>query len=106
MQRATHLQQTGQLVQVLYAGLRVHQPALVAEGRIAAHQHVAGNRLSEHVHAQHILRGACTCVCVYVLSVGGWVLQEAGGGGTGGGGFGMRDGRSAHSGFHSRTAQR
>eukprot|EP00983_Pelagomonas_calceolata_P028487 892696-Pelagomonas_calceolata.AAC.2 len=49
-----HLQQRAELVQVLDAGLGVHHAALVRQTAVAAHQHVAGHGLPEHLHAQHI----------------------------------------------------
>lgn len=56
-----HLQQAAEFIEVFNAGLGVNQATLVAEGCIAAHQHVAGNGLAEHVDTQHILqqKGGC-----------------------------------------------
>lgn len=49
-----HLQQAAELVLVLYAGLGVHEAALVAERHVRAYQHVVGNSLTEHLDAQHV----------------------------------------------------
>ena len=48
------LQQRGELVLVLDVGLGVHQPPLVAEAAVGAHQHLLRHRLTEHLHLQGV----------------------------------------------------
>lgn len=49
-----YLQQAGQLVLVLDAGLGVHEAALVGQAHVAADQHVVGHGLAEDLDAQHV----------------------------------------------------
>lgn len=49
-----YLQQAGQLILVLDAGLGVHEAALVGQAHVAADQHVVGNGLAEDLNAQHV----------------------------------------------------
>jgi len=57
------LKQGRELVLVLNAGPRVHQSTLVAEGTVAAHQHLSRDRLPEHLHLQSVRNDFLSFLC-------------------------------------------
>ncbi|KAG7137919.1 hypothetical protein HYQ46_008394 [Verticillium longisporum] len=49
-----HLEQTAELVLVLYRRLGVHEAALVRERHVRADEHIVGNGLPEDLDAEHV----------------------------------------------------
>lgn len=48
------MQQTAQLILVLYARQRVHKATLVGDGTVASDKHVIGDGLAEDLDLKHI----------------------------------------------------
>ncbi len=49
-----NLKQRRKLILILNGGARMNKTALIADGTIAAHKHVASNSLPKDLYAQHV----------------------------------------------------